>query len=86
MSGVLTLDPGSASAAIVIPLRDDALFEENETFTVSLSRPRNAKLRVGASLATGVIENDDAAPVFRIADASAPESAAETRVHGLAQR
>ena len=77
VSGVLTLDPGSASAAIVIPLRDDALFEENETFTVSLSRPRNAKLRVGASLATGVIENDDAAPVFRIADASAPESAAE---------
>ena len=59
VSGVLTLDPGSAGGAIVISLRDDTLFEENETFTVSLSRPRNAKLRVGAASATGVIEDDD---------------------------
>ena len=77
VSGVLTLDPGSTGGAIVIPLRDDAIHEENETFTVSLSRPKNAELEVGASSATGVIENDDAAPVFRIADASAPESAGE---------
>ncbi len=77
VSGVLTLDPGSTGGAIVIPLRDDAVFEENETFTVSLSRPKNAELGVGASSATGVIENDDEAPVIRIADASAPESAGE---------
>ncbi len=77
VSGVLTLDPGLTGGAIVIPLRDDAILEENETFTVSLSRPKNAELEVGASSATGVIENDDAAPVIRIADASAPESAGE---------
>ena len=76
-SGVLTLDPGSAGGAIVIFLHDDSLFEENETFTVSLSRPKHAELGVGTSSATGVIENDDAAPVVRIADASAAESAGE---------
>ena len=73
--GVLTLDPGSVGGVIVISLHDDALFEENETFTVSLSRPKNAKLSGTAASATGVIENDDAAPVIRIVDASASESA-----------
>ena len=73
--GVLTLDPGSVGGVILISLHDDALFEENETFTVSLSRPKNAKLSGTAASATGVIENDDAAPVIRIADASASESA-----------
>ena len=75
--GVLTLDPGSVGGVIVISLLDDALFEENETFTVNLSRPKNAKLSGTAASATGVIENDDAAPVIRIADASAPESGFE---------
>ena len=75
--GALTFDPGTASARITVPLRDDALYEEDETFTVSLSRPRNARLSGTAASATGVIENDDAAPVFRIADASAAESIGE---------
>ena len=75
--GVLTLEPGVRSAGIVVPVRDDALYEENETFTVNLVRPKNVRLAGSAASATGVIENDDAAPVFRIADASSAESAGE---------
>ncbi len=75
--GVLTLEPGAGDARIVVPVRDDALYEENETFTVNLVRPNNVRLAASASSATGVIENDDAAPVFRIADASSAESAGE---------
>ena len=75
--GSLILGPGQTGGTIVVALRDDALYEEDETLTVILSRPTNARLAAGAASAEGVIENDEAAPVFRIADASSAESAGE---------
>ncbi|MCY7332713.1 MAG: DUF4114 domain-containing protein [Pseudanabaena sp. CAN_BIN31] len=52
----------------------DALFEGNETFTATLSTPTNgATLSTTNSIAIGTINNDDIAPVFAIAAASAKE-------------
>ncbi|MDK2411068.1 Ig-like domain-containing protein, partial [Aphanizomenon sp. 202] len=55
----------------------DSLFEGNETFTVSLSNPNNGAV-VSSTNATakGTINNDDAAPIFSIAAASATEGSA----------
>ncbi len=76
-AGLVTFKPGATKATISVLVHDDGLFEESETFTVRLSRPENARLSDGGSSAVGVIENDDAMPVLRVEDASAPESAGE---------
>ena len=48
------------SKTIGVPIVDDTVGEPDETFTLTLSNPANAKL--GTAQAIGTIENDDPAP------------------------
>jgi len=61
-SGSLTWLPGdSDTKTITIPLVGDAMFEGNETFTLTLSNPTSGAT-LGASTATITIVEDDVAP------------------------
>ncbi|MTJ21741.1 DUF4114 domain-containing protein [Dolichospermum sp. UHCC 0352] len=70
----LTFATGETSKTFTVQTTQDSLFEGNETFTVSLSNPNNGAV-VSSTNATakGTINNDDTAPVFSIAAASATE-------------
>ena len=70
----LTFAPGETTTTFTVQTTQDTLFEGNETFTVSLSNPNNGAV-VSSTNATakGTINNDDTAPVFSIAAASATE-------------
>lgn len=56
-SGTLVFRPGETSKSIAVAIVGDDVVEANETFTVALSKPDNAKLRSGS--ATGTIMNED---------------------------
>ena len=73
----LTFAQGETSKTFTVQTTQDSLFEGNETFTVSLSNPSNdAVVSSTNGTAKGTINNDDAAPVFSIAAASATEGSA----------
>ena len=69
LSGSVTITAGLTSASIPIQTVGDALDEDDETFTVTLSGPVNATL--GDSTATGTITDDDPLPQLSISDAAA---------------
>ena len=76
-SGELSFPAGSTEArTIEVVVRDDALDEPDEAFTVTLSNPVHAQLAGGreTATATGTIEDDDEAPELTIADAGGSES------------
>ena len=81
--GTLTFAPGARSRTISVTLENDAVDEDNETFTVTLKDP--AAGGTGSSTPTlpspasaqGTIVDDDGAPQLSIADAGAAESAGE---------
>ena len=58
-NGTLTFPALSVSQTITVPIAGDNIVEANETFTMTLSAPSGATL--GASVATGTINNDDSA-------------------------
>ncbi|MCW3014754.1 MAG: endoglucanase [Solirubrobacterales bacterium] len=60
-TGTLTIPAGQAGAAINVPVAADALDEDDETLTVTLSSPVNATLQAPA--ATGTITDDDTATI-----------------------
>ena len=60
-SGVVSFAAGATGAEVRIPVRGDAAFEPDESFTVTLSAPQGGAT-LGDAVATGVIANDDAAP------------------------
>ena len=64
-SGTLTFAAGETTKTINVPITGDEVYEENETFTVTLSGQVNATLSDGE--ATGTINNDEEAPTLRIA-------------------
>ena len=78
-TATVTLTPGTTSQALALyqEVLDDELDEEDETFTVTLSDPVNA--RVGRELAsvdpaaTMTIEDDDPEPSLSVEPASAAE-------------
>ena len=70
-NGTLTFSPGDTEKTFTVPILQDALDEEDETFTVSLSNVTNAAIEDNE--ATGTIEDDDEPPMLRIADASIEE-------------
>ena len=72
VTGTLTIPAGTTSGTISVLLVDDAIDENDETFTVILSNAVNATLN--GALGTGTITDDDATPTISIADASALES------------
>ena len=55
--GSLKVRPGKKSVTIKVATTDDSVDEQDETFTISLSNPRGAKL--GDSSAEGTILDDD---------------------------
>ena len=71
LSGVLLLGPGSTSGTIQVTTTDDALDEEDETFTVALTGATNAVL--GGSTARGTILDNDSPPTVSVSNASATE-------------
>ncbi|MBE9247786.1 choice-of-anchor I family protein, partial [Dolichospermum sp. LEGE 00240] len=73
----LTFATGETSKTFTVQTTQDSLFEGNETFTVSLSNPNNGAVVSSTNgTAKGTINNDDAAPIFSIAAASATEGSA----------
>ncbi len=72
LSSHRTIAAGQTSTTISVATTGDALLEGNETFTATLSAPLNAGLGSPA-VATGTINNDDAAPVLSIAGTSISE-------------
>ena len=71
-SGVLSFQPGSPSAAIEIPILDDAYYEGEETFIVELLNPVQATLGERAQ-GTGTILDNDERPSLTIRAAVAEE-------------
>ena len=63
-SGTLNFTPGQTSKTIDVPITDDSLDENTETFTVNLSSPVNAGIDDGSGL--GTITDNDAAPEISI--------------------
>jgi Ca2+-binding RTX toxin-like protein len=59
-SGRLTFAANERSKTISVNVVGDTAYEQDETFTVTLSGPTNAT--IGTSGATGTIRNDDSAP------------------------
>ena len=70
---VLVFSPGESERMIVVSLLDDEIDEPDETFHVTLSRPRNAVIARGE--ATGTIVDDEATPVLSIGDVTVREDA-----------
>lgn len=58
-SGSLTFNAGEQTKTISVNVLGDAVVEQDETFTLTLSNPVNATL--GTATATGTITNDDVA-------------------------
>jgi hypothetical protein len=56
-TGAVQFAPGETSKTIEVPVRGDIDVESDESFTVVLSRPANAKIADGS--ATGTIQNED---------------------------
>ena len=75
VSGTLRFDPGESEKQVKVTLRDDDLYEQDETFTLRLSDPVNAVL--GQATATGTIIDDDGMPTLYIRHATAAEGAGE---------
>jgi len=70
-SGSLTFLTGQTTKTIAVPIASDALNEDDETFTLSVSNVVGAA--VTASTGTGTIVDDDVEPDLSIADASVSE-------------
>jgi hypothetical protein len=75
-AGTVTFLPGVTTQTIAVAVADDALDENDETFTVTLSAPVNGTL--GTSAASGTIVDDDAPPAVAVAGTSAAEGDAGT--------
>ena len=58
-SGTLTFMPGETEQAVTVETTEDSTSEDNETFTLTLSKPSNATLAADPT-ATGTIGDDDA--------------------------
>jgi hypothetical protein len=80
-AGNLTV-PAGGTADIVVPISDDGVHENAETFTVELSNPVRATL--GNTSASGTINDDDAAPSVSISGPATVNENAGTAVYNVA--
>ena len=85
-AGGYTYTAGRTSETIRVPIANDGLAEADETFTLTLSNPKNVKLWDEATTltATGTIEDDEPFQVTIVADASSTTEGGSGRVHALA--
>ncbi|MBG1265592.1 Calx-beta domain-containing protein [Nostoc sp. WHI] len=66
-----TFQAGETQKSFTVVTTPDSLFEQDETFSVSLSNPTNdAIINPTSGTAKGTINDDDLAPVFAIASAA----------------
>ena len=75
-SGTLTFAPGETSRTVNVPIKQDALDEPDEGYTVTLSAPSNATIADGTG--AGTITDDDPAPALSIGDRTVVEGNAGT--------
>ena len=78
-SGSLTIAAGATSGTISVSITDDALDEDDETFTLTLTTATNASLPVVKTV-VGRIDDDDPLPSLSVADASVTEADAAVSV------
>ncbi|MBZ0315387.1 MAG: right-handed parallel beta-helix repeat-containing protein [Anaerolineae bacterium] len=73
----LTFTPGDTSETITVNIVNDALDEDDETFTVTLGTPTNAVLdpTPGNEIGTGTITDNDTPPTVSIDDLTVNEAA-----------
>ncbi|MBL1178951.1 beta strand repeat-containing protein, partial [Pantanalinema sp. GBBB05] len=69
-AGTLIFNPGVTSQTITIAVNGDTTFEADETFQVNLSAATNGTLSTLTQMATGLIGNDDAIPVYTFSTAN----------------
>ena len=74
-AGTLEFQSGEIEKTLEVPTTNDAADEDDETFTLTLSRP-TANVRLSGTAATATIRDDDEAPSVGVADARAAEGAA----------
>ena len=70
-SGVVSFAPGQTERTVGVWVIGDRFFEADEQFSVRLSAPVNATLAPTATVATGLIVNDDGLSRSRLAAAFA---------------
>jgi hypothetical protein len=70
-SGQVAFPAGQTAQNVTVALVPDALDEDDETFTVSLSSPSGAT--IGDGVATGTIQDDDPLPTVSAADCAVAE-------------
>jgi chitinase len=75
-SGTLTFAPGDTSKTVTVNTVDDALDENDETFSVALSNPVLSTIADGSG--TGTITDNDPTPSLSIDDAAGTEGASQT--------
>jgi hypothetical protein len=71
-SGTLTFPPNQTSKSVDVTIADDALAEDDETFTLNLSNPTGT-LGIDDAQGIGTIQNDDADPTVSVAAAAIAE-------------
>ena len=76
-TGTLTFAAGVTLRTIAVPIADDALHEDSETFTVTLNTAVHATLEASGQTATGTIEDADLPPQLSIADATLTEGSGD---------
>ncbi len=72
-TGSLTFAPGDREMEIPVTIYDDSRYEGNETFTLTLTLGTPDSAQLPDTTATGTIIDDERAPSFSVADASAAE-------------
>jgi hypothetical protein len=77
-AGTLKFKPGETTKTIVVKVKPDTLYEDDETFRVQLSRATG--LPIGRGTATATIINDDTSPTVSIGDARIKEGKTGTRM------
>ncbi|MCP4653786.1 MAG: hypothetical protein GY856_00055, partial [bacterium] len=70
-SGELSLPAGTTSRTVAVPILDDLLDEDDETFLLALANAEHAVLPAAAGV--GTIVDDDLAPTLSILDAAVTE-------------
>jgi Calx-beta domain len=72
VSGTLTFNPGQTSKSVPVTVADDAIAEDDEAFTLTLSNATGG-LAISDAQGIGTIQNDDADPTVSVAAASVDE-------------
>jgi len=76
VSGTTTFAPGDTGELVLVPITNDAVYENDEGLTLELFNITNGLIQDGSG--AGTVTNDDAAPTFSIDDVTIAEGDAGT--------